>query len=378
VLVGTVVGLLLAEGTVRLFSDRLLSLSHPAVRFDPALGWVQRAGQAGVRKNEAGQEVVLAGSTFGIREPPRPYDFAASVLLLGDSFTAGTQIPFEETWGARLQERLRRRRPQVEVVNAGVDRYDLAQEYRLAERLWPAVHPVHLVVALYLGNDLLDYTRNSPARPPWESGGVLHDHSYLYHFVTGALSRRPRGSEEAERAPSVVDGWSPRSVPGFAALRPDQQARIRGQFASGDLLPVLKGGDDAARRLASTEGVLTALAELAKQHGIGMTLVVLPMKQEVIPEQHAEWLALHGLSGDAVEHLHRTLAAWAARTRVAFVDVTAALRMHESPAALYWLVDSHMTPRGHAVVAEAAEAAVEEGWGRPIPGSGSASPTSSR
>lgn len=378
-LLGLVVGLLLCEAVTRLFADRLLSLQHPAVRFDPELGWVQQAGTTAVRHNEAGQEIVLAGSPLGIRQPPVPYRFRAAeeILLLGDSLTAGTQVQFDDTWAAQLQARLRRRHPMLEVVNAGVDRYDLAQEYRLGQRLWSRVGPTHLVVGVYLGNDILDYDLEASARPPRQPGGPrvwLREHSYLYHYLKGALAKaahRPR----PPRVPSPVDGWSPRSVPGFAELRPDEQARIRGQFASGDVLPILRGGEGAERRLRSTEQVLSAMAALAHERGAGLTVILLPMKLEIIPAQRAEWMALQGLTEEDVERARRHLLAFAAREQIRMVDVAPALRAQPRPEDLYWKVDLHMTPLGHSVLADAVALAVDEGL-RTAPRSGSASPRS--
>lgn len=359
VLVGTVAGLLLCELAVRLLSDRLLSLSHPAVRFDPALGWVQRAGETGVRKNEAGREVAIVGSPLGIRQPPRPYEETGrhNVLVLGDSFTAGTQIPFEETWAARLEALLRPTIPTVQVINAGVDRYDLCQQYRLAERLSARFRPRHVVVAVYLGNDLADYERTAGARPPWRGGGPtarLGERSYLYHFARGALAKNHARDEQA--GSSVVEGWSPRSVPGFGELRPDQQARLRGQFAAGDVLAVWRGGEEGESRLASTERVLDAFALRVRPAGV--TVVLLPMKQEVIPEQRDELLALHRLTEEQLARPRLRLLAWAARRGVSCVDTTVVLRSQERPEGLFWAVDSHMTPRGHAVVAQAVAPAV--------------------
>jgi hypothetical protein len=370
VLVSTVVGLLLCEAATRLLADRVLSLSHPAVRFDPALGWVQRAGETGVRKNEAGASVAIVGSPLGIRQPPRPYETVGrdTVLALGDSFTAGTQVAFEETWTARLEAMLRRGHGALQVVNAGVDRYDLTQQYRLAERLGRLFRPAGIVVALYVGNDLADYDRAAGARQPWEPGGPavwIREHSYLYHFVAGALGPPRRVAQEE---PSPVEGWSPRSVAGFPQMRPDQQARIRGQFAAGDVLPVWRGGAEAERRLVAAERVLDGFVALA---GAGrLTLVVLPMKQEVIPEQRAELLALHRLTEEDLARPRLRLRDWASRRGVAFVDAGTALGAHPRPTELYWAVDSHMTPAGHVVVAEAVAPAT--------PGSGSASPKSSR
>jgi lysophospholipase L1-like esterase len=382
-ILGLVVGLLLCEAATRLLSDRLLSLQHPAVRFDPELGWVQQAGAMAVRHNEAGQEIVLAGSRLGIREPPVAYRFGKDeeVLLLGDSLTAGTQVLFADTWAAQLQERLKRRHPTLEIVNAGIDRYDLAQEYRLARRLWSTVRPTHVILGLYLGNDIADYDVEAGARPPWRSGGPLvwlREHSYLYHYVQGALAKaRRRHAPRPPRVASPVDGgWSPHSVPGFAELGREEQARIRGQFASGDVLGVLRGGEEAERRLVSTERVLSGLATLVRERGAGLTVVLLPMKVEIIPAQRAEWMALQGLSEDDVERARRHLLAFAAKQGIRMVDVAPALRAQSAPEDLYWKVDLHMTPRGHAALADALAPVMDEAL-RPAR-TGSVSPTSSR
>jgi lysophospholipase L1-like esterase len=362
VLLGTVAGLVLCELATRLLSDRLLGLSHPAVRFDPELGWVQREGEAGIRRNEAGQEVAIVGSPLGIRRPPQPYatEGRETVLVVGDSFTAGTQLPFGDTWAAKLEARLRLRHPTVQVVNAGVDRYDLSQSARLAARMMERFHPRHIVVAVYLGNDVIDYERDGQGR----SDGWLWRHSYFLHYVRGALSRRGRGGHEDEpKAPSAVEGWSPRSVPAFAELRADQQARIRGQFAAGDVLPVWRGGEEGERRIASTERQLDRFRGMARAASASLTVLLLPMKQEVIPEQRAELLALHHLADADIEHLHQRLATDVAPRDV--YDVTAELRAYPQPVALFWTVDLHMTALGHALVAERLALRMERTWDGP-------------
>jgi hypothetical protein len=368
-LMGMAVGLVVCEGAVRLGADRLLDLRHPTVGFDPELGWVQRPGATAVRHNEAGEEIVVKGSPLGIREPDQPYVVEGRdvVLVVGDSMTAGTQVRFADTWGAQLQERLRRRHPRLTAVNAGVDRYGLVQEYRLARRLWRGLRPRHLVAALYLGNDLIDYEADLSARPPWTAGGPLSwiaDRSYLYHFAAGALSGKRRRTPSAtgeRREPSPVDGWTPRGVAGFDALSADQQARIRGQFAAGDVLPVLRGGEEAERRLASAARAVQAMAELARGREAGFTLVVLPLKQEVIPGWRAEWMALQGLRDQDLERPRRYLMEAAARGGYRAVDVTEALRGHPRPEELYWPVDSHMTVRGHAFLAEILAPEIDRG-----------------
>ncbi|HEX5044380.1 MAG TPA: GDSL-type esterase/lipase family protein [Candidatus Polarisedimenticolaceae bacterium] len=62
------------------------------------------------------------------------------VLVFGDSFAAGTRLPGAQTWAARLQDL----RPDLDVVNFGVDGYGMAQSYLLFRRVrarmdWDAV-----------------------------------------------------------------------------------------------------------------------------------------------------------------------------------------------------------------------------------------------
>ena len=53
------------------------------------------------------------------------------VLVFGDSFAAGTRLPGPQTWAARLQAL----RPDLDVVNFGVDGYGMGQSYLLFQRV---------------------------------------------------------------------------------------------------------------------------------------------------------------------------------------------------------------------------------------------------
>src|SRR5262249_11465134 len=155
-------------------------------------------------------------------------------------------------------------------------------------------------------------------------------HSYLVRYVEGALARRRTHEKKPPAEPNRVDAWSPRSVPGFAALPFAEQQRIRNQFTAADVMPVLRGGAEAERRLDATARVLAGLASLAREHGAGFVIVLLPMKQEILPAQRAEWMELQQLSDDDVERPRRRLLEIAARYGWTAVDVASALRAQPS------------------------------------------------
>lgn len=59
----------------------------------------------------------------------RPAPGVLRVCILGDSFTYGAEVAYEDSWGYVLQESLRRRGTQVEVLNFGVGAYGMDQAY---------------------------------------------------------------------------------------------------------------------------------------------------------------------------------------------------------------------------------------------------------
>ena len=352
-LLGLLAGALLAEGGVRLLSRRLFSLDSLSHRFDPELGWIQREGVTMRRRNEAGTPVAVEGNGLGIRRPPVAYRHdLPSVLVVGDSFTAGTQVPFEQTWTWRLQELLHEQGLDVQLVNAGVDGYDLSQSYRLARRLWGAFQPRQLVLALFVGNDIVDYERQAGARPPWAPAGPrdwLREHSYLYRLLAAKLAPARPVSATEESLPQAG-----RSIVGFDQLGPTRQRSIRRQFASAELLPVLQGTEEGRRRLRATERLVGAMSDLARRRGADFTLILIPTKQQAIPEQRAEWMTLHGLGLEQALAPQRELRRWAEQKGIAVVDPLEPMAATAEPRRLYWTANMHLTPEGHAALARAA------------------------
>jgi lysophospholipase L1-like esterase len=358
-LLGLIAGAVFSEGAVRLLARRLFSLDSLSHRFDPELGWVQQQGVTMRRRNEAGTALAVEGGALGIRRPPAAYRTdAASVLVVGDSFTAGTQVPFQDTWTWRLQERLRAQGLDVQLVNAGVDGYDLSQSYRLARRLWSTFRPRQLILALFVGNDIVDYERVSAARPPWDPTSPrtwLREHSYLYRLLAAKLGPAHAPSDQAEEPLPDVG----RSVRGFDELRPRQRRSVQRQFAAAELLPVLQGNEEGRRRLLASERLIGATRDLARGRSAGFTLILIPTKQQVVPAQRAEWMALHRLDLEQALAPQRALRRWAEANGVAVVDPLDVMAQAPDPQSLYWTANMHLTPEGHEALARAALPLIE-------------------
>jgi lysophospholipase L1-like esterase len=111
---------------------RLVRQSNPGVVYDPDLGWIDKpsfqpggTGSIGERLNR----------TLKPDEPVPPIP-ADPILVVGSSFTWGSDVTAEMAWPAQLEQILK-----VPVVNMAVGGYGITQITIMAERMTPIVKP---------------------------------------------------------------------------------------------------------------------------------------------------------------------------------------------------------------------------------------------
>lgn len=134
---------------------------------DPEVGWVPLANIDLERRNVDGELWRIVTDANGVRGPATwPGDAATRLLVLGDSFAFGEGVDLEE----RFDTILRRRFPDLAVVNLGVMGYGPDQQLIRARRWVGKLRAGDVVLLLtYLGNDFHDLARVRHAgRPkPW-------------------------------------------------------------------------------------------------------------------------------------------------------------------------------------------------------------------
>jgi hypothetical protein len=130
---------------------------------DPELGWTIGPSRQSVDYNRQGVEEYLArlgapaarrpppaadaaiyvSSVEGMRSPRPGVSFAAMpakrrIALVGDSFTFGLEVYYEDTWASQLERVLG---PEFQVLNFGVDGFGVDQAYLRYRRDVAAWHP---------------------------------------------------------------------------------------------------------------------------------------------------------------------------------------------------------------------------------------------
>lgn len=270
-------------------------------RFRPGARWKTSVGDHPVSINSHG----LRDREVG---PPEPGTFR--ILVLGDSVTFGHGVAIDDTYVRQLEKRLAGREPRIEILNAGIPGWSTHQQ-----RIFYRDHTADLAPDLVL------------------VGFVLND-------VTEIHSGLLRIDPERQAALFRTLGWLARHSATVAAvkrayetLRDPEQRQIRavGELATRPESP------EVQRAMGLATGELRALAALARARGHAFGLVVFPFRFQFLVED--------------LDAPQRRLRRFAEEEGVPFLDTFPVLR--EYPVDDVLQDHDHLTPLGHAVVAEA-------------------------
>lgn len=158
-------GLKLVPLAVMPDAHREILLTDPArlpyVVPDRELGWT-------IRPNGRTGDGLFASNELGLRSAPSPVgdraDGVRRVLLVGDSYTHGDEVPWEETWAHRLSEELG---SGFQVLNGGVGGYGTDQAVLRARRLRLPLQPDVIVLGIYIQDLLRNLTVFRSVKHPW-------------------------------------------------------------------------------------------------------------------------------------------------------------------------------------------------------------------
>lgn len=216
---------------------------HRIDRFDPELGWTLLPGLAGVPLNGARVHSNGAGMR-GRREYALERGAALRVVALGDSFTFGQCVADDESFPARLEQRI----APGEVLNLAVHGYGHDQMLLRLRRDGLAYRPDLVLLGFFNGDvdrnqlSFRDYAK--PRFRPSEGGVVLEN----------------------------VPLPSPDELAGRFQLRSANYARM--------LRDALFEGRFQRRAKRRTEAVLRAMARESRAAGARLVLVYLPSENQ--------------------------------------------------------------------------------------------------
>lgn len=127
------------------------------IHYDERMGWSMIPDSEGYFTNsKAGFKGYVRYDENGIRANDNGYDNAGdSILIIGDSVTAGMEVDNNETYAAGLERLFQKNGCKYNIYNAGVRGYGTDQSFWNMERLLDIVKPKY-VIYMFNSTDFLD------------------------------------------------------------------------------------------------------------------------------------------------------------------------------------------------------------------------------
>ena len=409
-------------------SGTLLSGQKGLFVLDAEAGYVMRPSTC-VRLKTSEYDGVLKTNSSGMvgpevgAKPPGQF----RIVVLGDSYAVGGQVPYEQTFPAELERDLHDAGySSIRVVNAGVGGYTTFNESGLLHENLSRLQPDLVIVAAFLGNDVSENVlataagyRIAPEHPKGMTWGLeaarLVDDSGTW-FPRNRLAGPPPPSpwDPSQGLPEPVGNsanmafTAPVPTPAPSdGIRATAHAVWDGVRASSLLLGRLFGEPidpsvstapgaaplaSAEERLNLTSFEWTILREVphtywldvawplfgkyleeahqtAASVGAPLVLVSIPEMSQVDDEMHARTMANFRFSPDEVDwsRPQRELAAQAAAAGVPMLDLLPLFASDPDRANIYLRIDTHFTAYGHAFTASALADVLKSGNYLPRP-----------
>ena len=316
------------------------------------------------------------------RKPPG----TRRIAIVGDSQTAGGCLN-RESYPNVLESLLTARDPQhpVDVLNGGVGRYSTYQSLLRAKVDMLPLQPDHIVLAVYLGNDLLDVVRTDD-RPYLEEqpDGSFRQHSpvfivfadpndhgnWITNSRTAALVRTAVGPDiryAFARFRMLMHNIDAPVTQPLRVVRYMKDIRALSSIDLGFVTQVLNQHhwflsfpDTLPRARRTHREVMRVAREMCKQRGIRLSVLLIPAKIQVEPQlvedtMHKMQVVEPRLATAAVrtflDDYAAAVVADGAALGVEVIDPREPMKQAARDRELYYRRDMHLNVTGNQVLA---------------------------
>ncbi len=339
---------------------------------DPHFGWRNIPNARGWESCYGECEVFVTINATGLRDYDYAYEKSPGtrrIIFLGDSMTAGMQVPLEATFVKILERAMN---PDGgtgwQVINSAVNAFGTDNELIFYRQEAVRYQPDVVVLSVYLANDIYNNhyaleTRlgGSEHKPYFTLDGqgelVLHNYPVeraetVFTRLTGLLNRYfqlPRFLAQMLNLRAGV----PEALRPLIALatgnRGAEEAASQGQGAGGgrradicqaEYVPVIE------EAWAITRALIRSLSAEVEQDGARLVVLLIPAApQLVVPQDGRDWYC---------DRPNQEMGAFLESEGIRYLDLLPAFREHalSGGQALYYNRDFHLNERGHALAGE--------------------------
>ena len=270
------------------------------------------------------------------------------IVLLGDSLVLAVQVPFAQTFGELLERRLNTRPSsyRYRVINAGVQGYGPVEELLFFKSVAARLEPDLVIETVFVGNDAEEALRSASrlrGDARGSSGGAA-----------GTIATRARRLVRRSMVLQLLRLRVMSATERFRGTLAAPEAPLQSYAAEPD--PRIAEG------LRISAQCIREIATVATAAGARTAIALMPARFQVDDADYGRLRDVVSAAGGnlrrdgATERFDRALADLA----LPRVDLLPALRAALPGPDLFFQETVHLTPRGHAVVAETLDRFIEE------------------
>jgi lysophospholipase L1-like esterase len=361
-LMGLAAGFVITECSVEYLLDPF--------RCDAELGWSFEPGSETLKLSRVREfgPVQVRVNADGFRDDAWSADKPAGayrIAVLGDSIVAALQVDHAEVFTSLLRRRLNEQTApgrSVEVLNAGVDGYGTAQELLVLRHHLARFAPDLVLLSMYLGNDITDnYTETG------RSSHYLERRCGRPYVALREGSLIPLGEPTDWRpsSPNLLDRVLRLSLLfGNLAPIPAEESKLR----SVDVFRT-EPHEGLVEAWALTQALVLAVRDEAAAQGARFAVLATPSRVEAGQQAHPYFTDAHDVDAPI-----RRLRDFLESKGLPYLDLQRPMRARvDAGERLYFERDSHFDSRGHAALADAIGAWLEQRcqeFGLPVAGCG--------
>lgn len=381
-LFGLTCGLLMSEIFLR-----VLGFSFPLFyATDYYRGFALTPGLQGQYQREGGSYVHINSDGFRDREHARTKPANTfRIAILGDSFTEAMQLPFEQTYGFLLEQKLQQcntfRGQRVEVINFGVSGYGTALELlTLRQKVWD-YSPDMVLLAFTTHNDVFDNSRalSQSEEVPYfvyRDGELTYDASFrdskLYRQRDSRMNRAGRWIHNHLRVVQLVhyvqfvartrltDWRTKRKLAQQSQSQGTRQpAAPAAQDIGRDNMIYLEPRDENWKEAWHvTEGLIMQMNAEVNQKRARFVLVTLSNAVQVYPDPNVRQRFLQHIGSETIFYPNLRLKALADREQFDFLDLAQPMQTYADQNKVFLhgfgsdLGNGHWNAEGHRLAAD--------------------------
>ncbi|RMG96097.1 MAG: hypothetical protein D6706_10800 [Chloroflexi bacterium] len=314
----------------------------------------------------------------GLRDEEIPYEKAEGekrILLLGDSMTAGMQVPLADTFGEQLEDYLNQwdNENQWTVVNGAVNGFGTDNELIFYREEGIKYQPDIVLVGVYLANDIYNNSRVLELRTGGQSHkpyftltetGELELHNFpaentdtLFIRIGSFLKKHfqlPRFVAQTLNLRGEVPGWLRPIVSLFSGSRGVQQTKTASEDEGENEQAKASAGRTKEPTICDaeyapeieeawniTKAIIRQMRTEVEANGAQLAIVLIPTAAQVIPPKDGvSWYC---------ERPNQELTAFLDEEGIPYLDMLQPFRDHMLAGGdtLYYKRDFHMNEGGH-------------------------------